>query len=80
VTLAAACDLLVAELRCWVLVLGDQLDLDAAAFDGFDPQTDAAWMAEVLEDLPEFVLGADAPHGTASVAASRHRRERRWVR
>ena len=28
-------------------VLGDQLDLDAAAFDGFDPALDAVWMAEV---------------------------------
>jgi deoxyribodipyrimidine photolyase-related protein len=31
-------------------VLGDQLDLDAAAFDGFDPAQDAAWMAEVAEE------------------------------
>jgi deoxyribodipyrimidine photolyase-related protein len=33
-----------------VVVLGDQLDLDAAAFDGFDPAQDAAWMAEVAEE------------------------------
>jgi deoxyribodipyrimidine photolyase-related protein len=31
-------------------VLGDQLDLDAAAFDGFDPAQDAVWMAEVAEE------------------------------
>ncbi|MBP6900074.1 MAG: cryptochrome/photolyase family protein [Burkholderiaceae bacterium] len=39
-----------AELRCLVLVLGDQLDLQASAFDGFDAQQDAVWMAEVAEE------------------------------
>ena len=39
-----------AELRSLVLVLGDQLDLDAAAFDGFDAAQDAVWMAEVAEE------------------------------
>ena len=39
-----------AELRHLVLVLGDQLDVDAAAFDGFDPARDAVWMAEVAEE------------------------------
>jgi deoxyribodipyrimidine photolyase-related protein len=33
-----------------VIVLGDQLDLDAAAFDGFDAAADAVWMAEVAEE------------------------------
>jgi deoxyribodipyrimidine photolyase-related protein len=33
-----------------VLVLGDQLDLEAAAFDDFDPGVDAVWMAEVAEE------------------------------
>lgn len=37
-------------LRTLVVVLGDQLDLEAAAFDGFDPAQDAAWMAEVDEE------------------------------
>lgn len=37
-------------LRTLVVVLGDQLDLDAAAFDGFDPAQDAVWMAEVSEE------------------------------
>jgi deoxyribodipyrimidine photolyase-related protein len=40
----------VAELRSLVLVLGDQLDLEASAFDGFDPQVDAVWMAEVADE------------------------------
>ena len=35
--------------RQLVLVLGDQLDLAAAALDGFDPGRDAVWMAEVEE-------------------------------
>jgi hypothetical protein len=37
-------------LRHLVLVLGDQLDDDAVAFDGFDPAQDAVWMAEVAEE------------------------------
>ena len=37
-------------LRHLVIVLGDQLDLDAACFDGFDPAQDAVWMAEVAEE------------------------------
>jgi len=38
------------KIRTLVLVLGDQLDADAAAFDGFDPQLDAVWMAEVAQE------------------------------
>ena len=38
------------RLRTLVVVLGDQLDLEAAAFDGFDPAQDAAWMAEADEE------------------------------
>jgi deoxyribodipyrimidine photolyase-related protein len=33
-----------------ILVLGDQLDLTSAAFDGFDPKSDAVWMAEVADE------------------------------
>ncbi len=36
-----------AELRSLIVVLGDQLDLDAAAFDRFDAGADAVWMAEL---------------------------------
>jgi deoxyribodipyrimidine photolyase-related protein len=39
-----------AELRSLVLVLGDQLDPEATAFDDFDPAQDAVWMAEVAEE------------------------------
>ncbi|MFN0164160.1 MAG: cryptochrome/photolyase family protein [Burkholderiales bacterium] len=38
------------RVRNLVIVLGDQLDLEAAAFDGFDPAQDAVWMAEVAEE------------------------------
>ena len=38
------------RLRTLVLVLGDQLSLDAAAFDGFDSEQDAVWMAEAQEE------------------------------
>jgi len=37
-------------LRSLVIVLGDQLDGDAAAFDGFDAQLDAVFMAEVDQE------------------------------
>ncbi|QID18439.1 cryptochrome/photolyase family protein [Nitrogeniibacter mangrovi] len=37
-------------LRHLVVVLGDQLDPDSAAFDGFDPARDGVWMAEVVEE------------------------------
>jgi deoxyribodipyrimidine photolyase-related protein len=38
------------KLRNLVLVLGDQLDPQSAAFDGFDDQTDAILMVEVREE------------------------------
>ncbi|MBT9486470.1 MAG: cryptochrome/photolyase family protein [Rubrivivax sp.] len=34
-------------MRHLVLILGDQLNRDASAFDGFDPAQDGLWMAEV---------------------------------
>ncbi|MCB2030178.1 MAG: cryptochrome/photolyase family protein, partial [Rhodoferax sp.] len=37
-------------MRTLVIVLGDQLDHGAAAFDGFDAAMDAVWMAEVAEE------------------------------
>ena len=38
------------NLRTLVVVLGDQLDLHASAFDGFDATQDAVWMAEVAQE------------------------------
>ena len=37
-------------MRDLIIVLGDQLDPDAAAFDGFDADLDAAWMTEAAEE------------------------------
>lgn len=36
--------------RHLVVVLGDQLDLNSAAFDDFDPNQDRIWMAEVAQE------------------------------
>lgn len=37
-------------LRHLVVILGDQLNLDSSAFDGFDPKRDLVWMAECAEE------------------------------
>ena len=39
-----------AGLRHLVIVLGDQLDADSLAFEGFDPAQDRVWMAEVAQE------------------------------
>ena len=59
-----------AELRTLVVVLGDQLDLDAAAFDGFDPAHDAVWMSEVNEESTHVWSGK--PRIAMFLAAMRH--------
>jgi deoxyribodipyrimidine photolyase-related protein len=53
-----------------VVVLGDQLDLDAAAFDGFDPAQDAAWMAEVAEESTH--VWSSKPRTVLFLSAMRH--------
>jgi len=60
----------VAELRTLVIVLGDQLDLEASGFDGFDPATDAAWMAEVAEESTH--VWSSKPRTAVFLAAMRH--------
>jgi len=60
----------VAELRHLVVVLGDQLDLDAAAFDGFDATQDAVWMAEVAEESTH--VWSSKPRSVMFLAAMRH--------
>ncbi len=59
-----------AELRCLVVVLGDQLDIDAAAFDGFEASLDAAWMAEVAEEATH--VWSSKPRIVMFLAAMRH--------
>lgn len=59
-----------ADLRTLVIVLGDQLDLDAAAFDGFDAAHDAVWMAEVAEESTH--VWSSKPRTALFLAAMRH--------
>ena len=56
--------------RHLVVVLGDQLDLDAAAFDGFDSTRDAVWMAEVAEESTH--VWSSQPRIALFLAAMRH--------
>ena len=58
------------ELRALIVVLGDQLDLDAAAFDGFDTGLDAVWMAEVAEESTH--VWSSKPRTVMFLAAMRH--------
>nr|WP_315848483.1 cryptochrome/photolyase family protein [uncultured Rhodoferax sp.] len=39
-----------AQVRHLVIVLGDQLDAESSALEGFDPAQDVVWMAEVAEE------------------------------
>ena len=59
-----------AELHTLVVVLGDQLDLDASAFDGFDAETDAVWMAEVAGESTH--VWSSKPRTALFLAAMRH--------
>jgi len=60
----------VAELRSLVVVLGDQLDLDASGFDGFDAGVDAVWMAEVAEEATH--VWSSKPRTAVFLSAMRH--------
>jgi deoxyribodipyrimidine photolyase-related protein len=56
-----------------VVILGDQLDLSSAAFDGFDPKHDVVWMAEV--DSEAVAVWNHKARITIFLAAMRHFRE-----
>lgn len=58
------------RLRNLVIVLGDQLDLDGSAFDGFDPAQDAVWMAEAMEESTHIASGKQRT--ALFLAAMRH--------
>ena len=60
-------------MRNLVLILGDQLDADSAAFDGFDPGLDAIWMAEVANESTKVWSGK--PRTALFLSAMRHHRE-----
>jgi hypothetical protein len=68
--LAGAASPAVAELRNLIVVLGDQLGLDAAAFDGFDADLDATWMAEAAEESTH--VWSSKPRTVMFLAAMRH--------
>lgn len=53
-----------------IIVLGDQLDLQAAAFDDFDPTRDLVWMAEV--DQESTHVWSTKPRIAMFLAAMRH--------
>ena len=67
-------------LRHLVLILGDQLDAEASALQGFDPQQDALWMAEVAEESTH--VWSSKQRTTVFLSAMRHfaqqLRERGW--
>ena len=58
------------ELRSLIVVLGDQLDLVAAAFDGFDAAVDSVWMAEVTDESTH--VWSSKPRTAMFLAAMRH--------
>ncbi len=61
-------------MRSLVIVLGDQLDRQSAAFDGFDPKQDAVWMAEVAEESTH--VWTHKARIAVFLAAMRHFRKR----
>jgi deoxyribodipyrimidine photolyase-related protein len=60
-------------LRHLVVVLGDQLDADSAAFDGFDPSQDAVWMCEVGSESTH--VWSSQPRIAMFLSAMRHFRD-----
>ncbi|MFP4057322.1 MAG: cryptochrome/photolyase family protein [Candidatus Brocadiia bacterium] len=61
------------DVRNLVLVLGDQLDPASAAFQGFDPDHDVVWMAEVDEEASH--VWSAKPRIAVFLAAMRHFRD-----
>jgi len=58
------------SLRNLVVVLGDQLNLDASALADFDPAQDAIWMAEVMEESTHVT--SSKQRSTLFLSAMRH--------
>lgn len=57
-------------MRNLILVLGDQLNDDAAAFEGFDPSRDWIWMAEVMAESTQ--VWSSKPRIAVFLSAMRH--------
>ena len=62
-------------MRHLVLVLGDQLNRDSAAFDGFDRSQDALWMAEAAHESTK--VWSHRARIAVFLAAMRHFRDAR---
>ena len=62
-------------LRNLVVVLGDQLNADSSALDGFDPAQDAIWLAEVAEESEH--VWSSQPRIAVFLASMRHFRDAR---
>ncbi len=62
-----------AKLRNLILILGDQLDEQSAAFDEFDAKVDAVWMAEVAHESEKVWVAK--PRIVIFLAAMRHFRD-----
>lgn len=60
--------------RNLVVVLGDQLNEDSAAFDGFDPALDTVWMAEVAQESTH--VWSSKPRTALFLSAMRHFKNR----
>jgi len=56
--------------RHLVLILGDQLNLDASALADFDPKLDAIWMAEVMAESTH--VPSSKQRSTLFLSAMRH--------
>ena len=63
------------SLRNLILILGDQLNADSSALDGFDAKRDALWMAEVAEESEH--VWSSQPRIAVFLAAMRHYRDAR---
>ena len=62
-----------AKVQNLILVLGDQLDERSAAFDDFDPRSDAVWMAEAAHESEKVWVAK--PRIAIFLAAMRHFRD-----
>ena len=58
------------KLRNLIVVMGDQLDLEASAYDNFDARVDAVWMAEVADESTR--VWSNRPRIVMFLAAMRH--------
>ncbi|MCX7261430.1 MAG: cryptochrome/photolyase family protein, partial [Burkholderiales bacterium] len=58
------------SLRHLVVILGDQLNLDASALADFDPAQDAIWMAEVMQESTH--VQSSKQRSTLFLSAMRH--------